>query len=305
MNLKKMLVFVLSLTLCFAMFSTSFADEAAFTGKYIVDVEYVKAHLEDENVIFIDARGGEGAQSGTLKNAIAISWPELADMTKKPGENGWGHMLSPEELSAKLSQFGLSKDKEIILFSATNAGWGEDGRILWELKAAGFTNLKMVDGGIQAMKNADLPLVAGKEMLDKSNDVNASNVVIEALDYTNSINTDTLTAEKDQYKIIDSREADEYEGATKFGEAKGGHIPGAVNIPYSTLYKEDGTLKANAELEKMFTEAGFQKDDAIVTYCTGGIRSAFMQLVMEMCGFKNVKNYEGSYYNWATVNPVE
>jgi thiosulfate/3-mercaptopyruvate sulfurtransferase len=52
-------------------------------------------------------------------------------------------------------------------------------------------------------------------------------------------------------------------------------------------------------------DAGLEPDDEIVTYCTGGIRSAFMQLMMEMEGYQKVKNYEGSYYNWAAVNEVE
>lgn len=273
----------------------------AFKGKYIVDAEYVKNNLKNDKIIFVDARGEKVAKSkGTLEGAVVMDWQSIADVAnKKPGEEGWGHILNPEELGKKLSEFGLDKQKEIVLISTANAGWGEDGRILWELKAAGYTNLKMVDGGFEALKKAGVKVDSDISQVVKAD------VKVEKIDYKNSINTKELTKDKDQYKIVDAREKVEYDGATKYGEAKGGHLPGAINIPYTSLYNENGMLKSNAEIEKIFKEHGLEKTDKIVTYCTGGIRSAFMQLMMEMTGYENVKNYEGSYYNWSAVNEVE
>ena len=66
-----------------------------------------------------------------------------------------------------------------------------------------------------------------------------------------------------------------------------------------------GYLKSNEELTKMFEDAGLSKDDEIVTYCTGGIRSAYTQLVMEMCGFEHTYNYDQSFWRWAVVGDVE
>lgn len=275
-------------------------SEQAFVGKEIVNAQYVKEHLNDPNIIFVDARGEKNAKSGTLKNAVVMSWQQIANTENiKPGQENWGHILSPEVLSQKLGALGLDKNKEIVLFSTAGKGWGEDGRIMWELQAAGYQNLKMVDGGIQAIK------AAGVELTDEISKPTPVEVKIDKIDYKNTINTAELTKDKSQYKIVDSREKDEYAGATKYGEAKGGHIPGAINIPYTSLYNEKGLLKSNAEIEKMFKDAGLNKDDKIVTYCTGGIRSAYMQLIMDMVGYHNVKNYEGSYYNWAAVNEVE
>lgn len=275
-------------------------EKENFKGNYIVDANYVKENLKNDKILFVDTRGKKAAKSGTLEGAVVISWQDIADVKdKKPGEEGWGHILSPEQLEKKLSEFGLDKEKEIVLISTANTGWGEDGRILWELKAAGYTKLKMVDGGFEALKKV------GVNVNSEISQVNKANVKVEKIDYKNSINTKDLTKDKAQYKIVDSREKDEYDGATKFGEAKGGHIPGAINIPYTSLYNKDGLLKSNAEIEKIFKEKGLEKGDKIVTYCTGGIRSAFMQLVMEMIGYDNVKNYEGSYYNWSAVNDVE
>ena len=82
-------------------------------------------------------------------------------------------------------------------------------------------------------------------------------------------------------------------------------MPEAIQVRFTDLFNSKGMLKSKAELTKLFEDAGLAKNDKIVTYCTAGIRSAYMELVMEMCGFKQVKNYDGSYYRWAKVEDVE
>ena len=84
-------------------------------------------------------------------------------------------------------------------------------------------------------------------------------------------------------------------------------IPKSINIPFNEVYNEDGTIKSKADLEKLFKDAGINKDDEIVTYCTSGIRSGHMALILKSIGYDNVKNYDASYYEWAgdKTNPVE
>lgn len=298
---KIFLALVMLVTMLISVACIAENNEAvAFKGDYIITAEEAKAKQNDENVIFVDARGEDAAKSGMVKGAVVISWPQIADMDgKKPGDAGWGHVISKEKLSEILSEMGLEQSKELIIYASANADWGEDGRILWELKAAGYKSLKMVDGGYAALVKAG---IESSNQLEKKA---RADVKIENIDYKNIIQTEELTKTIKDYKIVDAREEDEYKGAQKFGEAKGGHIPGAVNIPYSTLYTKDGLLKSNEEIQKMFDELGLKKEQAIVTYCTGGIRSAFLQLVFEMNGYENVKNYDGSYYNWSSINEVE
>lgn len=281
--------------------SVAASEKTAFKGNAFVDAEYVKNNLKNDKVIFVDARGQKAVdKTGAVPGAVVMTWQEIADVAdKKPGDTGWGHIPDKDVLAKKLGESGLDKNKEIVLYSNANAGWGEDGRIMWELKAAGYKNLKMVDGGIEAIKKA------GVELTKEISKPAPVNVTIDAIDYKNTIDTDTLTKDFAKYKIVDSREKDEYDGAVKYGEAKGGHIKGAVNIPYSSLYTSEGMLKSNSEIEEIFRNAGLNKDSDIVTYCTGGIRSAFMQLMLEELGYTKVRNYEGSYYNWAAVNEVE
>lgn len=268
-----------------------------FSGDYIITAEEMKEYIGDTNTIIIDARGSKDPH---VESAISLEWGQLANTSDvQPGEEGWGHIYEPEEINPILSELGLDPSKNIILYSNTNEGWGEDVRILWQLDAYGYENLKMVDGGINAIKDAEIELTRDSVSLEPVE------VSIEEIDDSAIINTDELVESYDDHVIIDARNKEEYEGATLYGEAQGGHLPGAINIQYIDLFNEDGYLKSNEEIDQMFIDAGIEKDDSIVVYCTGGIRSAYMQVIMEMLGYENAMNYQGSYYNWSASQDVE
>lgn len=309
---KKFLFMMLALLLTFGMTGCgkdaesdgqqgtdgSEADSAPFSGKYIVDADYVKENLD--NIILVDARGDEEAAKETISGAIPIMWQYLATCEDGvAGDANWGCILDPERLSQRLSEKGLDMNKEIVLFAASQDGWGDDGRIAWELIAVGYEDVKMVDGGFAALK------AAGLETSKGGAEPEAVDVTVTSVDETHLINTDELKANYDSYKVVDVRADEEYDGKTLYGEAKGGHLPGAIHLRFTDLFKDDGTLKSNDDIIKMFEDAGLSKDDQIVTYCTAGIRSAYMQLIMEMCGYENVKNYDESYYRWCAVEEVE
>lgn len=275
-------------------------DVVRFTGDKIVDAEYVKENLDSKDIVLVDARGEEAAAKGTVKGAVALAWQYLATCEDgKSGDENWGCILDPKRLSERLGEMGLAKDKEIILFAAAQDGWGDDGRIAWELLAAGYENVKMVDGGIVALEAAGVEMQKGAAKPEKVE------LNIDSIDETYTINTTELAADYADYKVIDVRADEEYDGETLYGEAKGGHLPEAIHIRYTDLFNEDSTLKSNADITAMFEDAGITKDDQIVTYCTAGIRSGYMQLILDMCGFEKAKNYDESYYRWCAVEDVE
>ena len=257
-------------------------SDDAFEGKYLVTADYVKEHVEDDNVLFVDCRGADIAKKGTVEGAIATTWQELCTCDEsygKAGDEGWGKIPETEDLAERLGKLGMSKEKELILLGETLNGWGDDARVLWELVAAGYENVKMVDGGYAAVEKAGVPIQKG------ASEPKAVEVMIDSIDKTHVMETEELQNNYNEYKIIDVRTDKEYEGATKYNEAQGGHLPGAIHLRYTDLFREDGTLRSKADIEKVLTDAGISKDDKIVTYCTGGIRSAYSQLVYEMAGY--------------------
>ncbi len=274
----------------------------SFKGEYLITAKEAKKLMGDDNVIFLDCRGEKYSNKETIKGAAATSWQALGtceDKYGKQGDENWGKVPQPAELSKKLSNLGLDPNKKIVLLGETLSGWGEDARVLWELRVAGYTNLKMVDGGYEALVNAGAETQKGPSKLDKVD------VKIDKLDMTHDMETEELQKNYKDYKIVDVRTDEEYEGAKKYNEAKGGHLPGAIHIRYTDFFREDGTLRSQADVEKMLKDAGISKDDKIVTYCTGGIRSAYVQIVFEMAGCKNTWNYDQSFWRWAVVGDVE
>ena len=309
MKISKIIVLILVLSMVIAGCATKEQPEvtapdtsskgSAFEGKYLVNAEYVKSVTSNDNVLLIDARGEDAAKEGTVEGAIAVNWQMIADMEGKPGDPMWGTILEPAALSQTLGNLGIAKDKEIIVFGAAQNGWGDEGRITWELIAAGFENAKMVDGGLASLTKAGLHIVKGAAVPVPAE------VVVSEINNSHNINTDALVADYDNYKVVDVRADEEYKGQVLYGEANGGHLPAAISIKFTDLFKEDGTLKSNDDVTKIFTDAGLSKDDKIVTYCTAGIRSAYMQLVLEMNGFENSYNYDESFYRWSAVNELE
>ncbi|UTW69537.1 hypothetical protein KHA80_22805 [Anaerobacillus sp. HL2] len=89
--------------------------------------------------------------------------------------------------------------------------------------------------------------------------------------------------------VIDTRTEKEFNGATDFGETRGGHIPGSINLPFKELYNNDSTIKSQKDIDAIMSELGISKDDTIVTYCTTGIRSAHMTLILRMAGYEKWK----------------
>lgn len=256
--------------------------------------------MEDDNVIFLDCTAS--AEKGTVKGAVATSWQELctcSDEYGQAGDDNWGKIPEASDLAERLGALGLDKNKEIIALGHTLDGWGEDARIAWELRAAGYENVKIVDGGIDAL------LDAGAEKQSGGSEPVPCEVSIDSIDNTHVMDTEELENNFDQYKIVDVRTEKEYNGAEKYGEARGGHIKGAVLIPYLDLFESDGTLKPLSEITEMYEAQGITKTDKVVTYCTGGIRSAYAQMVLEMCGFENTYNYDQSYWNWCIEGEIE
>lgn len=267
---------------------------------YIVDAEWLNDNLGREDLLILDARGSDTYDKGHIPGSIAVMWQNFADMSGAPGENpNWGTVLEPNALSEKLSEFGISKDKEIVVYTSTKGGWGEEGRIVWMLKRAGFDNVKMLDGGFEYWEANNYEV--SKDKVEPTPAV----VEVTALDNSTNIDTEELASKLEEVVIIDVREENEFEGAQKYGEARGGHLPGAINITFNEFMNDDGTLKTAQEIKAILDEYGIEKDDEIVTYCTAGIRSAHMQIVLTMMGYENAKNYDASFYAWAGNEDLE
>ena len=270
----------------------------ALNEQLFVDANWLKTNLD--KVIFLDVRTDKEYQAGHIPGAINSPWQSLASMTGKPGDPGWGTILPAAKLAEKLGGMGINGDKTVITYAAP-PGWGEDGRVLWVLNMAGIKNVKMLNGGWQAWQS-----IQGEESKDLPTPKPVT-LNIASLDKNLNVTTDYIRTNQNKIKIVDVRTDKEYNGATDFGEARGGHLPGAISLPFENMYKSDGTIKSSTELKKLFADAGLSPEDEIVTYCTKGIRSGHMAMVLRNLGYSKARNYDASFYEWAgnTSLPIE
>jgi len=263
---------------------------------YYVTPDWLKQNLD--KVVIIDARAAKEYSAGHVKGAVNITWQMLSNMAVKQGEANWGVILPQAELEAKLSSLGIDGSKTVIVYNDP-AGLGEEGRVLWSLRVAGIENSKMLDGGYPAWTAAK-----GDTATDASTLTAVSFKIMNPQYDALMTTTDYVKANKDKIKLVDTRSTEEYNGSTNHGENYNGtkalgHIEGAISLPYSQLYNDDGTIKSVADLKALFESKGLKPEDEIVTYCTVGIRSGFTAEILRMCGYTNVKNYNGSFSEWA------
>lgn len=268
-------------------------------SKYLLSVADLKASPDEYFVI--DARDAKAYAAGHIAGAVNLTWQALATVAVgKPGDKDWGVLAQPQAIADALGKAGVDMARSIVVYSDPT-GWGEDGRIVWSLQSIGLDGL-MLDGGFPAWiaagnaSSTEVPTLAATTISvagDKLSDINVGT------DAVKSAVTDKAA------KLIDSRSEKEYGGATDFGEARGGRIPGSVNIPFASLFNEDGTVKSDADLTALFEGAGLAKTDAVIVYCTKGIRSAHMSELMRMVGFEKAKNYDASFYTWAGDSTLE
>ncbi len=278
--------------------------EGEFSGDYVISAADLKTKIDaKETMTLVDTRG-IGAAAETAQNAITINWKDISLSDKQTGNNkraagdeGFARSLPAADMGQKLGALGLGLNDQIILFSDghVSGGWGDDGRIAWQLFQCGYTNVKMVNGGLAAMKAAGIPVQKGPSKAA------AKAVTVAGLNTDHDITTKDLLDHFADYKIIDVRANAEFDGAVLYGEKSGGHIKGALHIRFTDLFRYNGTLKSADELKAMFKAAGLNETDKVVTYCTGGIRSAYMQLVLQMIGYQNTYNYAESAYRWSNT----
>ncbi|MGE5628110.1 MAG: sulfurtransferase [Solirubrobacterales bacterium] len=296
--MKKILISIITVIMLAAALAGCSQKPAANSGNsaytnddLLVSADWLKDNMD--KVVILDARDSKAYAAKHITNSINVTWQQFTDMEgKKPGDKGWGILLEASKLADAIGKLGIDGTKTVVVYGAPPSAWAEDGRIAWTLKSAGLKSVKILNGGYKAWEtkgySTDIAVPT----------VKAAAFKISAIDTSLNVTTDYLNSNISKLKVIDAREADEYNGAVKYGEARGGHIPQAINITWTQLYNTDGTVKSQQDIEAILTAKGITKTDEIVTYCTKGIRSADEALILKMCGY-NAKNYDASYYEWA------
>jgi len=268
----------------------------------LVDTEWLAAHADDPTVRIVEVDVDTQAyEEGHVPGAIAWNWTtDLCDTVERD-------IVPREELDALLSRSGIGRETTIALYGDNNnwfACWA-----FWQLEIYGHPDVRVVDGGRRKW------LLEGRELTREVPDFAATEYRAEMPDFAaRAFLEDVQAVLRDpDWSLVDVRSADEFSGRLLAPPGlpetcqRGGHIPGAVNIPWGANCNEDGTFKSRRELEELYSAAGVG-DGGVIAYCRIGERSSLTWFVLRyLLGRSRVLNYDGSWTEWGNLvrAPVE
>ena len=264
-----------------------------------LSTEELQTRLARPDLVLLDARPSMVFLLSHLPRAVNVGWREFSDPA-----GAVRSLVDPDSgrLAQKLGALGVRNDVEVVVYGDPIDGSGEDGRIWWTLNYLGHPRARLLNGGFFKWKNENRPIERGPARAKPAS-------------FTARVDPSWLML-KDELKgrlsdpalaLADARSPGEYQGAVGAGIARGGRIPGAKNLPFDAFYNADGTIKPPAAIAAAARAAGITPDQEVVTYCVGGVRSAWLFVLLATAGYPKLRNYAGSWWEWSTdpALPVE
>jgi thiosulfate/3-mercaptopyruvate sulfurtransferase len=292
-------------------------SENKYANDVLVSSDWVEEHLDEfqsdePEYRLVEVNSPESPEDddfpsrydeGHIPGAIGFQFDEdLSDETERD-------ILDKDAFEEVLGSHGISEDSTVVFYG--------DGHIAnwfalfayWEFKYFGHEDARVLNGGKDYWVHNDYPLT--DEMPD-----------FPAVEYTakgpfeglRAYRQDVEQAMESGLPMVDVRSPEEFTGEILAPEGlqetaqRGGHIPGASNIPTASVLNDDGTFKSADELRDLYAESGVTEDQSVVTYCRVGERSSIAWFVLvELLGFDDVENYDGSWTEWGNTirAPIE
>jgi thiosulfate/3-mercaptopyruvate sulfurtransferase len=266
----------------------------------LVSTDWVADHLSDPAVRIVESNEDPLLySSGHIPGAVEVDWTrDLNDPLRRD-------YLGREGFQSLMRRIGAGRDTTVVFYGDKNNWWAT--YALWVFRLFGHDKAKIMDGGRIKWVKEGRPLTKDVPGYPESD-----YVAPERDDQRVRAFRDQVREHVDQRgRMIDVRSPDEYSGKRLHmpdypneGALRGGHIPGAANIPWArAVNPDDGTFKTAEELRGLYEgEAGLKKDDDVIVYCRIGERSSHTWFVLtHLLGYPSVRNYDGSWTEWGNL----
>ncbi|MDW7977260.1 MAG: sulfurtransferase [Candidatus Caldarchaeum sp.] len=266
----------------------------------LADVEWLKKSLgrPDLAVIEVDYDPKLAYEQGHIPGALLIDWRK--DMNKQNSRD----IIDAEEFERLMSGLGVSNDTHVVLYGDYNNWFATFA--FWVFEMYGHKKLQLLNGGRKKW------IDSGGELSKELPKPKPSTYKVQKTDSSSRILLDELMREKigsTSLVLVDVRSPAEFKGEITAPPEypnehaqRGGHIPGAINIPWGMAIKEDGTFKPFDELQKLYGSKGVDPDKDVVAYCRIGERASVTWFVLKhLLGYKRVRVYDGSWTEWGNL----
>jgi thiosulfate/3-mercaptopyruvate sulfurtransferase len=277
----------------------------------LVTTQWVEEHLNDPNLRIVESDEDVLLyEQGHIPGAVKLDWhTDLQDSVVRD-------YVNRERFQELLSERGIGNDTTVIFYGDKNNWWAT--YAFWVFQLFGHTNAKIMDGGRQKWIAENRPLNKDVPSYPRS-DYRAperSDAQIRAFrDQVFGLLDRDRQSVRQGIALVDVRSNPEYTGEMihmvnypQEGAQRGGHIPGAKNIPWATAVQEDGTFKPVEELQTIYGGKDVTPDKDVVAYCRIGERSSHTWFVLTyLLGYPRVRNYDGSWTEWGNLvdAPIE
>ncbi len=263
----------------------------------LVSTDWAMAHLKDADKRFIEV-DVDTAQYGLghLEGAIAFDWQtQLQDQVTRD-------ILSKEGLETLFSEAGITPEMTLVLYGDNNNWFAA--YAFWLFKYYGHADVRMIDGGRKKL------LAEGRQLTRVVPTYPRTHYTVRQIDESIRADRDYIRARLRQpsLALVDVRSPAEFTGQIVSPPGlpetaqRGGHIPGAKNVPWSEIVAEDGTFKPVEEMRRIYEPLGVTPDKDVVAYCRIGERSAHTWFALKyLLGYPNVRNYDGSWTEWGNL----
>jgi thiosulfate/3-mercaptopyruvate sulfurtransferase len=262
----------------------------------LVTADWAEKNLGTDGIVFLEVDEDTTAyDGGHLPGAVKINWTtELQDQVRRD-------IVDKDQFAQLLSAKGVSNDDTVVLYGGNNNWFAA--YAYWQFKLYGHANVKLLDGGRKKWE------LDGRTLTTDVVERPATTYTAKDPDLSIRAFRDEVVDSIGKKNLVDVRSPDEFSGKIlapahlpQEQSQRPGHVPSAINIPWSKAANEDGTFKSDEDLAKLYAEEGYDAAKPTIAYCRIGERSSHTWVVLhELLGYGDVKNYDGSWTEYGSL----